>query len=194
VEICCNVINSDTTEKFSFYPFCEVAINLDRLKMHDLGTNKTQVLIGCVALFGGFLFYLINRPPDTYFVSFIRAPDASSYWDPSFFRAILEALPSFLHVFAFSLIIGGLLPCRKTGYLIICCAWLFTNVLFELGQRHGIAASQIIPPWFEGVFILENMQNYFLKGTFDLFDLLASLVGAAAAYCILTMTIQDRRE
>jgi glycopeptide antibiotics resistance protein len=67
-------------------------------------------------------------------------------------------------------------------------------VLFELGQRHAIAASQMVPTWFGQVFILENMQNYFLKGTFDFYDLLASFVGAAAAYCVLLLTIQNRRE
>ena len=156
--------------------------------------NRTQVLVGCSALFLGLLLYLLHRPPDTYFVSFIEAHDASFYEISPPFNAIAGALPSFLHVFAFSLIIGGLLSCRKRGYLIICFAWLFINVLFELGQRHAIAASQMIPVWFGEVFILENMQNYFLKGTFDFCDLLASFAGAAAAYCILILTIQIRRE
>lgn len=156
--------------------------------------NKTQVLVGFSALFLGFLLYLLHRPPDTYFLSFIKAHDASSYGISPPFNAISGALPSFLHVFAFSLMIGGLLSCRKRGYLIICFAWLFINVLFEIGQRHPISASQVIPAWFEEVFILRNMQNYFQKGTFDFSDLLASFVGAAAAYCVLLLTIQNRRE
>ena len=156
--------------------------------------NKAQVLVGCSALFLGFLLYLLHRPLDTYFVFFIKAHDASSYGISPSFNAIAGALPSFLHVFAFSLILGGILSCRKRGYPIICCTWFFINVLFELGQRHAIAASQMVPTWFGQVFILENMQNYFLKGTFDFYDLLASFVGAAAAYCVLLLTIQNRRE
>jgi hypothetical protein len=164
------------------------------LKMGEIHINKPQVLIGCVALLAGLLLYLIDRPPDTYFLSFVKALDTSSYGAPPFFRAIGGPLPSFLHVFAFSLLLGGLLACRKTGYLIICSAWLFTNVLFELGQRHSISVSQLMPEWFEGVFILENMRGYFLNGTFDFFDLLASSAGAVAAYFILIMTKQGRRE
>ena len=155
--------------------------------------NKIQVLVGCSALFLGFLLYLLHRPLDTYFVSFIKAHDASSYGISPSSNAMAGALPSFLHVFAFSLIIGGLLSCRKRGYLIICFAWLLINVLFELGQRHAIAASQMVPAWFGQVLILENMQNYFLKGTFDFCDLFASFAGASAAYWILVLTLESRR-
>jgi hypothetical protein len=38
------------------------------------------------------------------------------------------------------------------------------------------------------------MRNYFLKGTFDFFDLLASSVGAVAAYWILVKTREKGRE
>jgi hypothetical protein len=156
--------------------------------------NTFQVCSGFVALFAGLLLYLIYRPPDTFFISFIKWSYNPSYWVPPFFTAIGGVLPSFLHVLAFSLIAGGLSGCRKTGYLIICCTWFITNLLFELGQRHPILASQVIPKWFEGVFILENMKNYFLRGTFDFFDLLASSAGAAAAYWVLVRTMEERGE
>jgi len=90
-------------------------------------------------------------------------------------------------------LLGGLLACRKGGYLIVCCAWFVINVLFELGQRHSIMASQFIPKWFEGLFILENVESYFLKGRFDLCDVLASLVGAVMAYSVLVKTRQEGR-
>lgn len=154
--------------------------------------NKTQMLMGLTALLAGFLLYFLHRPPDTYFVSFIKANDASPYGIPISLRAFVGALPSFLHVFAFSLIIGGLLSCRQRAYLIICSTWLFMNVLFEVGQRHAVSASEMIPIWFGEVFVLENMRNYFLNGTFDFFDLAASFTGSVAAYCILTLTIQKR--
>ena len=156
--------------------------------------NKLQISLGFLTLLAGLLLYLFTRPSDIYFVSFIKGAENSHYWALPFPTGIGGALPSFLHVFAFSLLLGGLLACRKTGYLIICCAWLFTNVLFELGQRYPISASQVIPKWFEGMFILQNMRDYFLNGTFDFFDLLASSIGALAAYWVLVRTREERRE
>jgi hypothetical protein len=156
--------------------------------------NKLQISIGVLTLFVGLLLYLINRPSDIYFVSFIKGAEHLHHLAFPLPTRIGGALPSFLHVFAFSLLLGGLLACRKTGYLIICCSWLFTNVLFELGQRHPISTSQVIPEWFEGMFFLENIREYFLNGTFDSFDLLASSVGAVAAYCVLVRTREERRD
>ena len=156
--------------------------------------NKLQISIGFLTLFAGLLLYLLTRPSDIYFVSFIKGADSSQYWALPFPTGIGGALPSFLHVFAFSLLLGGLMACRKRGYLIICCAWLFTNVLFELGQRYPISASEVIPKWFDAMFILQSARNYFLNGTFDFLDLLASSVGAVAAYWVLVKTRGERRE
>lgn len=156
--------------------------------------NKLQISIGFLTLFAGLWLYLINRPSDIYFVSIIKGAEHIHHLALPFPTGIGGTLPSFLHVFAFSLLLGGLLACRKIGYLIICCSWLFTNVLFELGQRHPISASQVIPECFEGMFILENMRDYFLNGTFDSFDLAASSVGALAAYWVLVRTREERRD
>ena len=156
--------------------------------------NKLQISIGFLTLFAGLLLYLINRPSDIYFVSFIKGAENLHCWALPFPLGIGGALPSFLHVFAFSLLLGGLLACRKTGYLIICCAWLLSNVLFEFGQRYPISFSGLIPNWFERIFILESMRSYFLNGTFDFFDLLASSVGAVAAYWVLVKTREEGRE
>jgi hypothetical protein len=172
-------------EAFSHMVFTEL------FRMRSI--NKLQISIGFFTLFAGLLLYLLTRPSDIYFVSFIKRVDNSPYWALPFSDGIGGALPSFLHVFAFSLLLGGLMTCRKTGYLMICCAWMFTNVLFELGQRYPIPASQAIPRWFEGMLILQNMRSYFLNGTFDFFDLLASFVGAVAAYSVLVRTGQEGR-
>ena len=156
--------------------------------------NRTHILIGSAALFLGFLLYLINRfLDDTYLGSIIDISNKARYWDNIFLNKIGGVLPSFLHVFAFSLLLGGLLRCRKIGYIIICSSWLFINIIFELGQRHAIAASHHIPKWFDGVFILENVKSYFLNGTFDFYDLLASFAGAAAALWVMLRTLKDRR-
>lgn len=74
---------------------------------------------------------------------------------------------------------------------MICCTWFFINALFELGQKWAISASALIPRFFDNIFVLENMRNYFLKGTFDFLDVFASLLGAGAAYFILVLTLKS---
>ena len=154
--------------------------------------NKNQVFIGGAALLLGLLIYLISRPLNhTYLGFFIRIPGTSSYWNPRFLNVFGGVLPSFLHVFAFSLLLGGLLACPKIGYLVICSAWLLIDVAFEAGQGQATFASRLIPAWFQEVFILQNLRSYFLMGTFDFYDLGSTLVGALAAYCFLIFTMKE---
>ena len=153
--------------------------------------NNTQIIIGSAALFLGCLIYLFQRPRDTYFLSLMKLPDTSYHWNPPILNLIGGVLPAFLHVFAISMIIGGLLHCSKRGYLMICCTWFFINALFEFGQKWAISASALIPRFFDNIFVLENMRNYFLKGTFDFLDVFASLLGAGAAYFILVLTLKS---
>jgi len=42
------------------------------------------------------------------------------------------------------------------------------------------------------VFILENMESYFSRGTFDFLDILASSAGAVTAYLILIRTMEEK--
>jgi hypothetical protein len=162
--------------------------------MHERSINKTQLCVGASALFLGFLVYLVARPSDTYFLSLLKVPNTSWTWNSTLFNEILGVIPSFLHVFAFSLLLGGLLTCQKVGYLVICSSWLVVNALFELGQKHPIWASHRIPDSLERWFLLENVKTYFLKGTFDWYDLGASFLGAAAAYLILLKTMELERK
>jgi hypothetical protein len=107
--------------------------------------NKTQILIGGIALLIGLLVYVISRPLNhTYLGSFIRIPDTPSYWNPRFLNVTGGVLPSFVHVFAFSLLMGDLLACRKTGYLVVCSAWLLIDVVLELGQGQAAWTSQLL--------------------------------------------------
>jgi len=62
-----------------------------------------------------------------------------------------------------------------------------------LGQRFNTWPSKIIPNWFAGIPFLENTENYFLQGTFDLIDLASISIGAAIAYFVL-LTTNKRRE
>jgi hypothetical protein len=102
------------------------------------------MVTGFLALFIGFLVYFLLRPPDIYFMFFIKAADSPSLLNWPSLKLIGGVIPSFLQ-FAFSLILGGLLGSSNKDYVIICSAWLLINALFELGQRHALAASALFP-------------------------------------------------
>ena len=155
--------------------------------------HKTQILIGTIGLLIGLLIYLIDRPPDqTYFVSSSPINISLSNIIPSVFGSIGNSLPEFIHVFSFILITAGLIFCRKKGYLIICVSWFLIDCAFELGQKFALWSSSIVPVWFAGIPFLENTENYFLQGTFDLFDMAAIALGSIAAYFVLLGTMERR--
>ncbi len=156
-------------------------------------TNRLQVLIGIAGLLTGSLVYLIDRPPnETYFI-YTNSFNVSLYNNfPNLFGDIGNSLPSFIHVFSFILITAGLIYCQKRGYLIICLSWFLIDCAFELGQRYNTWSSRVIPDRFAGIPFLENTENYFLQGTFDLIDLAAISIGAVIAYFLLLTTSKKR--
>ena len=158
-----------------------------------LRINRTQFLIGAVALFIGGLVYVLDRPSDqTYFinnlinVSFHEAT-------PKIFGALGNSLPAFVHVFSFILITAGVLSCQKRGWVVICVSWLCLDLAFEFGQKFKAVPLKVIPGWFSGIPFLENTKAYFFRGTFDVLDLVAIALGTLAAYFVLLTTNKDRR-
>jgi hypothetical protein len=165
----------------------------ENLKAFGNEINIRQILIGLTVLLLGTLVYLIDRSPDqTYFVhkSFVNISLHNTL--PNLFGFIGNSLPSFIHVFSFILITAGLMHCQKKGCPIICAFWFLTDVIFELGQKFKALSSTMVPDWFSGILFLENSKNYFLSGTFDLYDLTAITFGAISAYLVLSITIKRR--
>lgn len=161
--------------------------------MKSGSTNRTQILIGVIALFVGSLVYLVDRAPDsTYFVYSISNRISLHNILPSLFGPIGQNLPSFIHVLSFSMITAGLLSCKKRGCLIVCVAWLLTDCVFELGQKFNGWFSKIIPDFSSGIPILENVRSFFFLGAFDAYDLVAMLIGATTAYAALLVTMGRR--
>ena len=60
----------------------------------------------------------------------------------------------------------------------------------EVGQHPFIAQrlSEVIPPWFAHLPILNKTNSYFIYGTFDPLDLLAIVLGVVAAYVVIQGT------
>lgn len=160
--------------------------------MHTIPKNNInilQILIGLGGLFVGTLVYLIDRPPEaTYFIYISKIKISLYNTLPNVFGVLGNSLPDFLHVFSFILLTAGLLSCQKKGSLIICLSWFSVDFIFELFQKFNALPLKIIPTWFNGIPFLENTENYFSRGTFDILDLIGITLGTLTAYFVLLNT------
>lgn len=155
--------------------------------------NKLQLLIGAGALFLGALVYVIDRAPDeTYFVYSTGVNISLHNIFPNVFGPIGHCLPAFVHVFAFALITAAVISCGKRGLLISCLSWFLVDAAFEFGQKYSAWTVNHIPGSFGDIPILENTKAFFLRGTFDVYDLVATAIGALTAYAVLTATMKWR--
>jgi len=157
--------------------------------------NKIQILTGATVLFIGILVYLVDRPPDqTYFVD--KSPVNISLYQilPNLYGIIGNSLPSFAHVFSFILITAGLIASKKRHFIIICSFWFLINSIFELGQKFNTVFIRFIPDWFASIPFLENIGDYFIRGTFSFGDLAAITIGTIAAYFVLIITSERKKE
>ena len=152
--------------------------------------NRLQVALGFLGLLAGLALYLVDRGGNVYFLAVIGMAETADPWKPPLLRVAGGCLPAYLHVFSFSLLSAGLIACGKRGCLIVCGIWLGVNLLFELGQYYASTAANLVPRWFDGVFLFDHVRTYFLGGTFDPLDLLACLAGAASAYGVTAKTIK----
>jgi len=156
--------------------------------------NGLQILIGAAGLSLGTLVYLIDRPPEaTYFIYFSKINISLYNTFPNVFGVLGNSLPDFLHVFSFILITAGLLSCQKRCCLIVCITWFSVDFLFEIFQKYNALPLEIIPNWFKAIPFLENTENYFSQGTFDIADLIAIVLGTVIAYFILLATNNRRK-
>ena len=156
------------------------------------GINTVQIIIGVVGLIIGSLVYIIDRPPEqTYFINNSKLPLSLHNTVPSIFGIVGNSLPDLLHVFSFILITAGLLSYKKKWYIIICLGWFSLDIAFELGQKFNSLPLKIIPDWFKGIPFLENSKNYFYRGTFDIYDVIAIIIGTLIAYFILLITKKE---
>lgn len=142
---------------------------------------------GMIALFLGGLVYLMDRQPDrTYFID-VFAHGLSFYGQkPAVFGKIGYYLPSFLHVFSFSLMTAAFYAYSIKNAFCICFSWLSINCLFELGQFHGHHLPDLIPD-FHHIYFMENIRGYFQNGSFCLGDIFYSICGALVAFAAITL-------
>jgi len=155
--------------------------------------NTPQLLIGFNALLLGAIFYYFFRSSgNIYFIEFLGLAPQLHITMPPLLTGVGRCLPTFIHVFSFILLTAGFVAGSKKSYLIIALAWCAIDLLFEIGQGFGREIMQIIPDWFSDIPFLENTRNYFMRGSFDWYDLVSIAIGSLAAYFILRLT--NRKE
>ena len=155
-------------------------------------TNRTHVAIGVAALFLGTLVYFVDRPPN---LIFVPSDISLFHHTPKVFGVIGHSLPTFAHVFAFSLLLGTVLGDTKKTRIIVCLGWFTVDSLFELGQHPQVSELllNLIPQWCEKIPLLYKTDSYFLYGTFDPLDMLSIALGALAAYAVFHLTYLHRK-
>jgi hypothetical protein len=151
--------------------------------------NKIQFFIGISALCLGALVYLTLRSPDQiYFTKYVGIHAPLFHIHSRMLHVAGQRLPAFLHVFSFILITASFFAYRKISYAAICAGWFLVDCCFELGQKYKEQATQMVFDFFDKIPFLESTRNFFLLGTFDIFDLVAFAVGTAAAFWVLAAT------
>ena len=140
--------------------------------------------LGWISLVCGVGFYAIARPRSSTYFFGKWLPMASFSRPVKFPEPFQGSFPDFVHPFAFCLIGIGLLSLERGTRLRICTVFLLIDLFFKIGLNYKDALVSLIPPWFTGVPLLENVGPFFLRGTFDVNDVLAMVLGAAMAFVI----------
>jgi glycopeptide antibiotics resistance protein len=125
--------------------------------------------LGFLVLGLGTLIYVVLRPQGSSYLSLYF-----SFYQSLPSLPFINNLPSFFHTFAFSLLLASVLPQSK-HMLQVCLFWLGLNISFELLQYPGLFETEYLPT------ILER----YAGGRFDYLDMIASALGALAAYGII---------
>jgi hypothetical protein len=155
-------------------------------------TRQGELFVVATGALGvGVLVYVFDRQAE--FVYFLPGWLSLHTQAGSIFGSIGDYLPTFIHVYAFILLTVIVAVPAITKLIPVCLAWFTLDTLFELAQIDTIARwiAMYTPSWFNGIPFLENTANYFLMGTFHVYDLASIAIGTIAAY--LTVVFLTRR-
>jgi hypothetical protein len=138
-----------------------------------------RVAIAGIAMAVGLLVYVTDR-------SNMHAwliPMGPRHSSAPLFGTLGQWLPSFVHPFAFSLLSSAVLPPKSTPAYGACAAWCAVNLLFELGQHRGVSTrvAAALHSGFGSTLAVRSVAGYFTRGTFDVGDVAAVILGSLAA-------------
>jgi N-acetylneuraminic acid mutarotase len=141
------------------------------------------------ALVTGLLVYLFDRDP----ASIYLLPAAWSLADdPSSLGWFGGALPAFAHAFAFTLLTAIVLGATRRAALCASALWWTAGSAIEIAQHPVLArhVADALPRWLDSLPLLENTAPFFIRGTFDPWDLVALTAGVFAAFGLVTLTLR----
>jgi len=149
-----------------------------------------RIIAGSIVFVMGACVYLFDRSGSSVYVvpAWWTIADAT----PAIFGALGDYLPTFAHVFAFTLFTAAVLSPGTLASIVICAAWFSIDLSFELAQIDAAALEivRLVPAWFSDWPILENTADYFLAGHFDPLDVASIALGSVAAGLVLFITTQ----
>jgi hypothetical protein len=147
------------------------------------GRMAALVALGLASLAAGVLVYLTDRAASQTLL--VPAVAALSGWQ--LFGLFGGWLPSFVHPLSFSLFSAVLLAPRARWAYGACGCWFIVNAAFEIGQHPQVRGPlvAVLRRGFGQGPVARAFENYFLRGTFDVGDLLAAALGAALAAGLL---------
>jgi hypothetical protein len=138
----------------------------------------------------GTLVYVLDRSPAQ-----VPVLSALSLFGqlPPIFGAIGHSLPTFAHVFAFSVLSAVVLGNSRSVALWACLGWSGIDAAFEAGQHPLVweRVGALIPSGFSQLVVLAPIKSYFALGTFDARDLLSIALGALCAYLLLRWSLPN---
>lgn len=162
------------------------------IRLHNLTVSVFHtIVLALIGLTIGTLVYLTARPSTTYVAMLFQGlpfPQLKS-------GLITGSLPTFCHVFAFSLISGELLRpwVRVAGANFI--VWDFLETAVEIGQIEplALAIQSMLKSSWGGTFS-DLVGEYFVRSTFDYFDLMACSLGSIVAWIVHTTAERKQDE
>ena len=152
----------------------------------DPGLGRLS-LAAALALAIGCMLYAIERDPASVWLM-----PAAARW-PGFGgllpRWLAGSLPTFCYVFTFALLTAACLGSGRGSAVAACASWLAVDLAFEIGQLPHLAA-RVAASWGDAsgpmATPLRIVAAYLRHGVFDPLDLAAAVLGAAAAYAVIT--------
>jgi hypothetical protein len=149
------------------------------------GRSAFLAALGWLALAVGTLVYLTDRGASRA----VLIPEFGAFAGSNVFGAIGQWLPSFVHPLSFALFTGATLPPRSSPAYGACVAWCAVNIAFEVGQHPHVKAhlAEAIRGAFGQTPLTRFVASYFLRGTFDVGDIVAAILGALAAAVVLRL-------